>query len=89
MGYVFDFVADDQSWSLQHLAIATGGWLPGRLVLVSRNCIKSISFAAGEVAMSVSRNDIDNSPGYNPLAAVNRQYEVRLSDYTGRPAGRN
>ena len=85
IGKAFDFIADDEKWSIRYVALATGDWLPEKKVLVAPKWIEYVSWEAREVAVSLSREDIRNSPDYDPLAPVNREYEVRLYDYYGRP----
>jgi hypothetical protein len=87
IGHVYDFVIEDECWSIQFLVVATGNWLPGRKVLVSPDRTKSISWESSEVRLSLSRSVIESSPEYDPTAPVNREYEVRLYDYCGRPKG--
>jgi hypothetical protein len=87
IGHVFDFVIDDLSWSIQFLAVATGNWAPGKKVLVLPDRTVSISTDESEVQLRVSRAAIESSPEYEPTAPVNREHEVRLYDYCGRPQG--
>ncbi len=35
IGHVKDFYFDDENWTVRYLVADTGGWLTGRLVLVS------------------------------------------------------
>ena len=85
LGHVDDFIADDECWSIQYIAVATGEWLPGRKVLVAPRWIESISWDAREVTVNLSREGVKRSPEYDPTAPINREYEVRLYDYYGRP----
>lgn len=44
IGYVKDFIIDDEKWNLAFLVVDTHNWLPGRKVLVSPNWIKNIDW---------------------------------------------
>ena len=86
IGHVFDFVAEDDHWTIRYMVVATGDWLPGRKVLVSPRWIDSIQWEGIKVAVSLSRAVVRDSPQYDPQAPINREYEFRLYDYHGRPA---
>jgi hypothetical protein len=81
-----DFIADDGSWSIRWLVVALAGgwWLPKR-VLVGTRWIGSVSWSDRAVRLKLSRDQVEKSPEFDPAAAVNREYEVRLYDYYGRP----
>lgn len=35
IGSVQDFYFDDETWTIRYLVVDTGGWLPGRSVLIA------------------------------------------------------
>jgi hypothetical protein len=35
--------------------------------------------------VNVSKEQIENSPEYDPASPINREYEIRLYDFYGRP----
>jgi hypothetical protein len=85
-GSVDDFIADDGSWSIRWLVVALGGgWWLRKRVLVGTPWIRTVSWADGEVHVKLSREQLEKSPEFDPATAVNREYEVRLYDYYGRP----
>jgi hypothetical protein len=85
VGHVEDFVAETDGWQLRYLLVDTRDWLPGRKVLVAVGWIDHVTWAGREVCVDLTRDEIKNSPEFNPAAAINREYEVRLYDYYGRP----
>lgn len=86
IGHADDFIADDETWAIRYLIVATRKWLPGRKVLISPQwLVGPISWSSKRVKIIMTRESIRNSPEYNPAAPVNREYEVRLYDYYGRP----
>jgi hypothetical protein len=85
IGHVDDFITDDEEWALRYIVIDTRNWLPGRKVLIAPRWIQSIDWETKKVIMALTRELIKNSPEYDPEKPVNREYEVRLYDYYGRP----
>ena len=86
VGSVDDFIADDGVWSIRWLVVSLGGaWWLRKRVLVGARWIKSVSWTEKAVRMKLSRDQVEKSPEFDPAAAVNREYEVRLYDYYGRP----
>ena len=44
IGQVRDFYFDDKTWTIRYLVADTGGWLTGRLVLISPHAHKGRSW---------------------------------------------
>jgi hypothetical protein len=85
VGHVSAFIADDVTWELRYLVVDTGGWLSGREVLVAPAWIQQINWVTRKVYVDLHQEVIERSPEFDPKAPVNREYEVRLYDYYGRP----
>jgi sporulation protein YlmC with PRC-barrel domain len=85
VGHVDDFVVDDVSWGVRYLAIATAAWWFGKKVLIPPAWAIRIDWAERKVFVDQSREAIKASPQWDPEAPINREYEVRLFDYYGRP----
>jgi hypothetical protein len=84
-GHVEDLIADDESWSIRYLVVDTHNWLPGRKVLVDPSWADQVEWAERKVYVDMTREMVNNSPEFDPSAPVNREYEVRLYDFYGRP----
>jgi hypothetical protein len=84
-GRIRDFIVDDESWIIRYMVVDTGRWLPGRKVLVIPLWIESMTWAGRTAQVGLHRTVIAASREYAPSAPVNREYEVRLYDYYGRP----
>lgn len=84
IGHVEDFVLDDEEWIIRYMVADTRNWLPGRKVLISPVWVSRIDWPAEEVRLDHSKEEIRQSPPYDPNQPVNRQYELRLYDYYGR-----
>lgn len=85
IGHVGDFIADDISWIIRYMVVDTGSWLPGRRVLIAPQWITEVEWAGARVHVVMDKDSIEKSPEYDPSKAINRQYEVQLYDYYGRP----
>jgi hypothetical protein len=85
IGHVEDFIVDDADWVLRYMVVDTRNWLPGRKVLVTPLWIESIEWAERQVQVDLTKEGVKESPEYDPAQPVNREYEVQLYDYYGRP----
>lgn len=89
IGHVDDFIIEDNTWIIRYLIIDTRKWLHwlpgGKKVLISPQWVRKVDWAESEVIVDLSREQIENSPEFDPSVPVNRDYEVRLYDYYGRP----
>ncbi|MEJ2023797.1 MAG: PRC-barrel domain containing protein [Deltaproteobacteria bacterium] len=85
IGPAEDFIVDDTSWVFRYMVVDTRKWLPGRKVLVSPEWIDTIIWAENHVKVDLTVNEVKESPKYDPSRPVNREYEVVLYDYYGRP----
>jgi sporulation protein YlmC with PRC-barrel domain len=86
IGHVDDFIVDDETWEVRYLAIDTSNWWIGKRVLVAPRWASRVSWEEQKVYVDMSRQAVKNSPEWNAIAGVNREYELRLYDYYGRPA---
>jgi hypothetical protein len=85
VGHVEDFILSDEDWVVRYIVANAGTWLSGRRVLISPEWVRAILWRERTVALELSRDEIRASPPYDPKQPVNRQDEVHLYDYYGRP----
>jgi hypothetical protein len=85
IGHVEDFVLDEDTWALRYMVVDTRNWLPGRKVLVSPAWVLGFDWRAGKANVDLARDQIKESPEFDPSVPVNREYETRLYDFYGRP----
>ena len=85
IGHVEDFLANDEDWVIRYMIVDTRNWLPGKKVLVSPTWIEEVDWLTRDVHVDLKRETIRHSPEFDPDAPVNREYEMRLYDYYGRP----
>lgn len=85
IGRVHDTYFDDQAWTLRYLVVDTGKWLPGRKVLISPMSVAAIDWPGRSVELSLTREQIENSPTFDSDKPVSRQHETAYFDYYGYP----
>lgn len=85
LGHVEDFLVDDAGWALRYLVADTRNWWPGKKVLVAADWLGSVSWSQREVAVDLTRQQIKDSPEYDPSRPVERGYEERLWAHHGQP----
>ncbi|HSK41445.1 MAG TPA: PRC-barrel domain-containing protein [Arenibaculum sp.] len=83
IGHVEDYLID-HAWHVRYLIIDTRNWLPGRKVVVAPDWVRRIDWAAREVEVDLTREQIRNSPEYDPLTQLDRGFEQQLYGYYGR-----
>ena len=85
IGKVKDFYFDDQAWVIRYIVVDTSEWLGGRKVLVSPYAINQPGWTNGELAATVTKEQIKNSPSIDSDRPVSRQYERGYLGYYGYP----
>lgn len=81
IGKVEDFYFDDQTWTIRYLIVKTGSWLSGREVLISPQALLKHSWESGIFPVSLTREQVRNSPAIDTQRPVSRQHEEQLADY--------
>jgi uncharacterized protein YrrD len=84
IGFLEDFVVEDEAWRMLYLIVNTGSWLSDRKVLVSPQWIDRISWPNSTVEVDLNKETVRHSPELNPSAPINREYETKLYDHYGR-----
>jgi len=85
IGHIDDFFVDDQDWRIRYLLVDTGNWLPGKKVLISPSWVESVDWNEGRVFVNMSKEQVKNSPEYDPSNAIPRSYEAELHRHYGYP----
>jgi sporulation protein YlmC with PRC-barrel domain len=83
IGHVEQFLIDDASWAIQYIVVDTSNWWGGRRVLVAPSWIRDVSWGDSTVSIDMTRDAIKNSPEYDPVREVSRQYEEGLYSHYG------
>jgi hypothetical protein len=85
IGKVKDFYFDDQYWTVRYLVADTGKWLTGRTVLVSPYALAGVMPDEKQVAIDLTKKQIEDSPSLNSDKPVSRQFEEDFYGYYGWP----
>lgn len=85
VGKIDDFIVDDDHWRIRHLVVEIGSWLSGKLVIVSPMWIQEVDWKNETVSLDFSHQVFEDAPEFDPSYPINREYEVKLYDYYGRP----
>jgi len=78
IGPVDGLIVDEESWIIRYWVVDTNNWLPGKKVLISPNWAEDVNWSKRQVIVDLPREQVKNSPEYDPLAMVDRDYEMRL-----------
>ena len=85
IGHVKDFYFDDQSWVARYLIVETGSWLESREVLVSPIALGHPDWTARVLPVSITMEQVRNSPDIDTDRPVSRQHEMQYLGYYGYP----
>lgn len=84
IGYVDDFIIDDDTWAIRYLVINTSSWWIGKKVLISPRWIEHLSWKDMNVVVNLSRESIKQSPEYSEEELLTRDYETQLHSHYNR-----
>jgi sporulation protein YlmC with PRC-barrel domain len=85
IGKVSTAYFDDETWAVRYLVVQTGSWLLGQKVLISPFAVRETPWADQAVAVSLSREQVKNSPPIDTARPVSRQHEIGYHRYYGYP----
>jgi hypothetical protein len=83
IGSVHDLLFDDTAFAVRYLHVDTGGWLPGRQVLISPEAVDQAELGEEAVPVDLTKEQVKDSPGIATDKPVSRQHEQALADYYG------
>ncbi len=81
IGECYDFLFDDTSWVIRYIVADTRKWLPGRKVLISPIAIGSADKSTHTLQISLTKDQIRDSPPLDSDAPVSRRYEILFNRY--------
>jgi sporulation protein YlmC with PRC-barrel domain len=85
VGHVKDFYFDDKSWAVRYLVVETGSWLSSRKVLISPIAVDHPDWGGRVMPVSITREQVKNSPDIDTDKPVSRQHEMQYLGYYGYP----
>jgi hypothetical protein len=86
IGQVKDFYFDDEAWVIRYLIVDTGSWLSSREVLISPIAIGHADWVKKVLPVSITKEQVRNSPPLDTDKPVSRQHEMRYLGYFGYPS---
>lgn len=86
IGEVEDFYLDSNELIVRYVVVDTGGWLTGRKVVISSDCIKDIECEKSGIIVDLTKEEIEDSPTIDEKKPVSRQDEKDLVDHYDWPA---
>jgi len=85
IGQVKDFYFQDDAWVVRYFVVDTGTWLTSRKVLVSPISVRHPDWLAHTLPVSITRQQVRNSPDIDTDKPVSRQNEQDYLGYYGYP----
>jgi hypothetical protein len=81
IGHAKDFYFDDQAWVIRYLVVETGSWLSSRKVLISPISIGDPDWQEKILPVSITMEQVRNSPDIDTDKPVSRQHEYDFLGY--------
>lgn len=85
IGHVKDFYFDDEAWVIRYLVVETGTWLSSRKVLISPIAIGNPNWTEKALPVSITKEQVKNSPDIDTGMPVSRQHETQYLGYYHYP----
>jgi sporulation protein YlmC with PRC-barrel domain len=85
IGEVKDLYFDDRHWTIRYLVVDTGNWLTGRKVLISPYALGDLNKEEKQIAVSLTKKQIEESPSLTSDKPVSKQFEASYYLYYGWP----
>jgi len=85
IGKIEELFFDDEAWGIRYLVVDTGTWLTGRDILISPFSVKRADFGTRVIEVSLTREQVKNSPPVDTHKPVSRQHERDYLGYYGYP----
>jgi sporulation protein YlmC with PRC-barrel domain len=85
IGDVRDLYFDDEGWTIRYLVVEAGSWLSSRKVLISPIAANKPEWANKRLPVSLTREQVKNSPDIDTDMPVTRQHETDHLDHHSYP----
>lgn len=82
-GEIKDALYDERDWVLRYVVVETGGWLSGRELLIPPSVLGAPDSARREFPVSMTRDQLSNSPPREAGEDITRRHEEDLYRYYG------
>jgi uncharacterized protein YrrD len=81
LGKVEQLFFDDQQWTIRNLVVKTGNWFNKKEVLISPISVQSVLKQDRSLVVSLTKEQVKNSPNIDTEQPVSRIMEMRYYDY--------
>jgi len=85
IGKVKEFYFDDRHWTIRYLVAETGTWLADRQVLISPYALVAVNNEERNIAIDLTKKQIEDSPSLDSDKPVSRQFEEAYYGFYGLP----
>jgi hypothetical protein len=85
IGKVKEFYFDDRHWTIRYLVAETGTWLADRQVLISPYALVVVNNEERNIAIDLTKKQIEDSPSLDSDKPVSRQFEEAYLGFYGLP----
>lgn len=85
IGLVDDVYFDDERWGVRYFVVDTGGWLPGKRVLISPASVDGEASGGDQLRVRLTREQVEKAPDAESDRPVSRQYEMKHAAHFGYP----
>ncbi len=85
IGHITDLYFDDERWVVRYFVVETGSWLASRKVLISAFAVGEPDWSARTMPVSITREQVRNSPDIDTDQPVSRQHEMHYLRHFGFP----
>ena len=85
IGHIRQAYFDDEAWAIRYLVVDTGTWLSGREVLISPYSVKQPVGNVKNVDVSLTRQQVIDSPVTDTHQPVSRRHEREYLSYYAYP----
>ena len=85
IGKIKGFYFDDRYWTIRYLVADTGNWLTDRQVLVSPYSLGTINKNARNIAINLTKKQIEGSPSLDSDKPVSQRFEEAYYGYYSWP----
>ena len=81
IGHIQDIFAGENDWIIRYFLVDTRNWWAGKHVLLARDWVQKIEWTDRSVTVNVTRDQVKDSPEYDPHEPVSHEYESTLHNY--------
>lgn len=85
LGAVHDFYVDDRDWTVRHVVVDTGNWLPGRKVVLSPAAISYDNWRDRHLHVRMTKAEVRSNPAMDAGEPVTQQVAERIMRYLRLP----